>query len=43
MKDIPLCYDGIIRANQIGFKLSKELYEINKEIIKRRKNNPYRW
>lgn len=35
MEDIPLCYKGVIKSNQLEFFLSQELYNINKEIIEK--------
>ncbi len=37
MEDMPICYKSLIRANQVQFNLSEELFNINYLLIKERK------
>ncbi len=39
MEDFPICINSVIRANNIKFEISKEIYDMNKEIIEKEKNN----
>jgi hypothetical protein len=39
MEDFPVCIKSVIRANNIKFEISKEIYDINKEIIEKEKSN----
>lgn len=39
MSDVVVSYQGIIRANQIKFKISSELYNINKKHIQEEEDN----